>query len=765
MEERRRRYGQNVEKMKKAAGQRNKARRAGRPVPPPNAPANGLLLEKLVPVAARVLACRTEVGQGVRRLLQAYPFAFKCSACPEVFIGPQRCHNIRTCRGRGSQMVKGCHQWVAATSDDLLEEPEVYHLSDRVLHIVQHEERFEVPRISAVLEICIQAGIDIPDYPTVRRTTPLPRLRRKTPGSQWRDAGVTDETDFANGGGGGSLAMSIEERLMQEVWDDERSGNQGGFDPSNYGGMSSAIGDRYDKTIDAHPASAFPAGRYGASGGAPDESREFKGNGAIGDRYDGTTSTHRTSTFSRQNDDASEGAVDEISGNRDGATGLFGASSPCEIVSGGNSHFPNGRGMDNMETSEAGQGEEEAMRERMSLAAQGGKRGEGLWRSDERLEERLEGEEGPQGPWVDDYVARKSSSDRVGAPRTASGNTITSRSSSSSSSRTNSDSSNDHSGSRIGDESSSLKPWTSNNISNSSNSTSTYGSSDSYFGSSVNPSIMISQPLLHSGRHTPVDSNRASNLVLVEGSLTARESTNERGSANYVHELGGNEWGDKDGREGEDEGVSDDEGDSDHEYNNEYEMGESNVAGIGVQNGHFNFSDSDMAYYCADGSSPGAVAGQCPVEEAELPPIAEDPDLVRVAQRTLAAWQAMRDGVARLMKKYPCRTCGYCTEVHVGQRGHKVRLCNSSKHQWRNGQHGWHKALIDDVIPPKYVWHLRGDPLHATPLQHELAMYYGMAPAVIELCVQMGAPIPLAWEKFMRLDVAVPEPHEIPLAI
>ena len=64
-------------------------------------------------------------------------------------------------------------------------------------------------------------------------------------------------------------------------------------------------------------------------------------------------------------------------------------------------------------------------------------------------------------------------------------------------------------------------------------------------------------------------------------------------------------------------------------------------------------------------------------EKEVLPPISEDPDLRRVARRTLAGWVEMREGARRLMKKYSVKTCGYCPEVQVGPMGHKVSVPRS----------------------------------------------------------------------------------------
>ena len=50
---------------------------------------------------------------------------------------------------------------------------ESFHLYDRIGRAVSHDERLEVDRIPAIVELCIQAGLDIPEYPTRRRTFPV----------------------------------------------------------------------------------------------------------------------------------------------------------------------------------------------------------------------------------------------------------------------------------------------------------------------------------------------------------------------------------------------------------------------------------------------------------------------------------------------------------------------------------------------------------------------------------------------------------------
>ncbi|WCJ30110.1 hypothetical protein M5689_011688 [Euphorbia peplus] len=148
----------------------------------------------------------------------------------------------------------------------------------------------------------------------------------------------------------------------------------------------------------------------------------------------------------------------------------------------------------------------------------------------------------------------------------------------------------------------------------------------------------------------------------------------------------------------------------------------------------------------------------------ELPILPETPDSEIVAPsdkeetRFIAAeilrtWEKMRKGAKKLMKMYPVRVCGYCPEVHVGSSGHKAQNCGAHKHQQRNGQHGWQSAVIDDLIPPRYVWHV---PDAGETLQRELRSFYGKAPAVVEICIQAGASVPEEYKATMRLDIGIP---------
>ncbi|XP_040376930.1 APO protein 3, mitochondrial [Oryza brachyantha] len=167
---------------------------------------------------------------------------------------------------------------------------------------------------------------------------------------------------------------------------------------------------------------------------------------------------------------------------------------------------------------------------------------------------------------------------------------------------------------------------------------------------------------------------------------------------------------------------------------------------------------SSLPSQAAATSAPPAGDEATQTEEEE-----EATTVGELAGRTLQAWLDMRGGAARLMRKYGVVTCGYCPEVQVGPKGHKVRMCKGSKHQQRDGQHAWQEATVDDLVRPNYVWHAPaghdGDG-NGDPLANELKRYYGKAPAVVELCVRAGAAVPAEYRSMMRLDVVPPARDE-----
>lgn len=164
------------------------------------------------------------------------------------------------------------------------------------------------------------------------------------------------------------------------------------------------------------------------------------------------------------------------------------------------------------------------------------------------------------------------------------------------------------------------------------------------------------------------------------------------------------------------------------------------------------FVDADESELPDPEGPKGTVLAEMPDSEIVAP--SNEEEKILLAEETLRAWEQMRRGAKRLMKMYLVRVCGYCPEVHVGPSGHKAQNCGAFKHQQRNGQHGWQAAVLNDLIPPRYVWHVPD--VNGPPLQRELRSFYGQAPAVVEMCVQAGAAVPEECRPTMRLDVGIP---------
>lgn len=129
----------------------------------------------------------------------------------------------------------------------------------------------------------------------------------------------------------------------------------------------------------------------------------------------------------------------------------------------------------------------------------------------------------------------------------------------------------------------------------------------------------------------------------------------------------------------------------------------------------------------------------------------------------MEALEELRSGVCRLMQKYDVQTCGYCSEVQVGPKGHRTRNCQAFKHQMRDGQHAWQEATFDDLVPPVYVWHVPD--AHHSLLIDALKGYYGKLPAVVELFAQAGAGVRENYRDVMRKDIVVPELDEETLVV
>lgn len=93
------------------------------------------------------------------------------SLCGEVHVGHLP-HKIRTCDVTGSPASKE-HSWKRGGMEHVMPLIESFHLYDQIGRAVSHNERLLVDRIPAIVELCVQAGVNIPEYPTRRRTFPV----------------------------------------------------------------------------------------------------------------------------------------------------------------------------------------------------------------------------------------------------------------------------------------------------------------------------------------------------------------------------------------------------------------------------------------------------------------------------------------------------------------------------------------------------------------------------------------------------------------
>ncbi|GMH14824.1 hypothetical protein Nepgr_016665 [Nepenthes gracilis] len=140
-------------------------------------PKNGLLVPELIPVAHDVLNAWKDLIKGLAQLLHVIP-VYACSECPGVHVA-ETGHQIQDCHGPSSAKRRGFHSWVKASINDVLLPIDCYHLFDPFGRRIKHETRFDYDRIPAVVELCIQAGVDLPGYPSRRRTRPIRMIGKK----------------------------------------------------------------------------------------------------------------------------------------------------------------------------------------------------------------------------------------------------------------------------------------------------------------------------------------------------------------------------------------------------------------------------------------------------------------------------------------------------------------------------------------------------------------------------------------------------------
>lgn len=112
----------------------------------------------MIPVACEVLQARNTLYDGVSTLIHRIP-VWACRHCPEVYIG--ECgHLIRTCHGHRHHAKNMVHDWLKGTVNDIIVPKETFHLHKMFQKEIKHHERFDYQRIPAVVELCLQAGVD-----------------------------------------------------------------------------------------------------------------------------------------------------------------------------------------------------------------------------------------------------------------------------------------------------------------------------------------------------------------------------------------------------------------------------------------------------------------------------------------------------------------------------------------------------------------------------------------------------------------------------
>lgn len=140
-------------------------------------PKNGILVPELIPVAHEVLYAWEGLIRGLAQLLHVIP-VYACSECSEVHVA-ETGHKIQNCQGSSSNKRQGFHLWVKGSINDVLIPIESYHLFDPFGRRIKHETRFNYDRIPAIVELCLQAGVDLPGYPSRRRTKPIRMIGKK----------------------------------------------------------------------------------------------------------------------------------------------------------------------------------------------------------------------------------------------------------------------------------------------------------------------------------------------------------------------------------------------------------------------------------------------------------------------------------------------------------------------------------------------------------------------------------------------------------
>ncbi|EPS57781.1 hypothetical protein M569_17036, partial [Genlisea aurea] len=140
-------------------------------------PKNGLLVPELIPVAYELLDNWKLLIKGVAQLLHVVP-VHACSFCSEIHVA-QAGHEIQDCHGSTNAKRSSFHSWIKGSINDVIVPIDSYHMFDPFGRRIKHETRFNYDRIPAVVELCIQAGVELPDYPSRRRSEPIRMLGKK----------------------------------------------------------------------------------------------------------------------------------------------------------------------------------------------------------------------------------------------------------------------------------------------------------------------------------------------------------------------------------------------------------------------------------------------------------------------------------------------------------------------------------------------------------------------------------------------------------
>lgn len=83
-----------------------------------------------------------------------------------MYIG-EKGHLIQTCHGYRRSGKNRVHEWIYGGINDILVPVETFHLSNMFQDVIKHQQRFNFPRIPAIVELCSQAGADLQDEGTL----------------------------------------------------------------------------------------------------------------------------------------------------------------------------------------------------------------------------------------------------------------------------------------------------------------------------------------------------------------------------------------------------------------------------------------------------------------------------------------------------------------------------------------------------------------------------------------------------------------------